>query len=252
MKNAYIRDSKMPAYLISGIAFHIVEIAVAIVFFDVLFSNTQNLAGWNFYQVLFLYGFGGFVVEINNGFTRGGIRKMASELVRTGEYDFYVTKPIDSMFLVSFSRPRVFDFITAIFYLGILGYALEKGNFELGFINIIWFLFLTIFSFILFYFLQALPIIPIFWTVKGFSLQFMMGRMSQFMKYPIGVFPRLIKIGLMTLFPIMAVSYLPVRTLFYPPEPEYIVYMVLVTFAFSVITKMLWQFGEKNYGSASS
>lgn len=251
-KNAYIRDSKIPGMIFSKTLFNIAEIAVTIIFFDVIFSNIQTLAGWNFYQVLFLYAFAKVIISINNGWFRGGLNTFASELVRRGDYDFYLTKPANPMILVSLSKPRIYQFIAVIFEIGLACYALIAGHISIGLSNLIWFLILAIFGLILYYFLSVLTVVPAFWFVRLWSLQDLMGRLSQVMRYPSGVFPPFIRIVLMSAFPIIAVSYLPTNILFNQVKIEYIIYIILITFFFGFLTNFIWQQGQKRYSSASS
>lgn len=251
-KNAYIRDSKIPGVVFSNVSFHIAEIAITIIFFKVIFANTQELAGWNFYQVLFLYAFAKIIISIHNGWARGGLKRFASELIRRGDYDFYLVKPVDPMILVSISQPRIYNFLAVLFELGLCLYAIIAGQIQIGLINFLWFLYLTFFGLILYYFLSVLMVVPAFWFVRLWSLQDLMGRLSQVMRYPVGVFPPFIRTILMTVFPIAAIAYLPVYTLFYPPKIEYIIYILLITLIFGFIANYVWHLGNKRYSSASS
>lgn len=56
-KNSLIRDSQIPGHIIASTLFRILELIISIVFFKVIFANVTTLAGWNYYQVLFLYAF---------------------------------------------------------------------------------------------------------------------------------------------------------------------------------------------------
>lgn len=251
-KNAYIRDSKIPGVVFSNIVFHLVDIAITIIFFNVIFANTQELVGWNFYQVLFLYAFAKVIISINNGWTRVGLSRFATQLIRRGDYDFYLIKPVDPMIMVSISQPRIYDFIVVLFDLGLCFYAVIAGNIQIGLINFIWFLYLAFFGLILYYFLSVLTVVPTFWFIRLWSLQGLMSRLNQVMRYPMGVFPPFIRAILMTVFPIVAISYLPVYTLFNPPKIEYIIYVPLITLIFGLIVSYIWRIGNKKYSSASS
>mgnify|MGYP001615428366 CR=1 FL=1 len=251
-KNAYIRDSKIPGVVFSNIAFHLIEIAVTIIFFRVIFSNVEELAGWNFYQVLFLYAFAKVIISIHNGWVRVGLNRFANELIRRGDYDFYLVKPVDPMILVSISQPRIYNFIAVLFELGLCIYAIIAGQIQIGLVNFMWFLYLAFFGLVLYYFLSVLTVAPAFWFVRLWSLQDLMSRLNQVMRYPVGVFPPFIRVILMAVFPIMAISYLPVYTLFYPPKIEYIIYILLITLIFGFIASYVWHLGNKKYSSASS
>lgn len=251
-KNAYIRDSKIPGFVFASVINQLMDISVSLIFFDIIFANTKTLAGWNFYQVLFLYSFTKFIASFHSAWTKKGINSVARDYIRLGDYDFYATKPFDSMILASVSKPRLYSFIALLFEAGLMVYSVLRSGINVGFSNIFWFMFLLIFSLILFYFLSIITIIPAFWTTKLSAITDFMNRMIQFTKYPSRVFPVFLRISLSTIFPIIVVAYFPVETLFYPPKVSYIVYMIVVTFIFGWIARSLWRLGEKNYSSASS
>jgi len=236
----------------SRIIFYLADISLTILFFSVIFANTETLAGWTFYQVLFLYAFAKIIISAHNAWTKNGLGRFSSEMVRRGDYDFFLTKPVNPMILVSISRPHLYNFFGMFFEIGLAIYALIAGQISLGFWNIVWFFVLALFGFVLYYFLLVLNAVPAFWFVRLWSLQDLMGRLNQTMRYPIGVFPPIVRAIFMSVFPIIAISYLPVQTLFYEVKLEYIVYMILLTVFFGYITNLIWQLGQKHYSSASS
>jgi ABC-2 type transport system permease protein len=251
-RNAYIRDSKIPGFVITNIITQFLDISISIILFSVIFANTESMAGWNYWQVIFLYSFVKFQANLNGAWTKKGLKSMATDLIRLGDYDFFATKPFDSMLLVSISKPRLYSFIPLLFVIGLMFYSASKSGFDFGLANILWFLFLTIFSAVLYYFLTVITVIPAFWATRLSAITDFMNRAVQFAKYPSGVFSNTLRTLLSTVFPIIVISYFPVRTLFYPPQISYIIYMVGITFLFGYIARALWRWGEKNYGSASS
>ncbi len=252
LRNSYIRDSKIPGYVLSSLAFNVVEITFTIVFFNVIFNNTQSLAGWNFYQILFLYMVAKIVTSVNGLLTKNGINSMTEELIRRGGLDIYLTRPVDPMILVSISKPRIYGLLSVIFEIGLAIYALGHTGYHYGIANIIFFFLMFALSFILYYFLRWVTVMPTFWFIRLYALRDIMAKLNQFMRYPAGIFPSVLKYALFIFFPILTISYIPARTLFYQPRFEFIIYMFLATFIFGIITKLLWQAGLKHYGSASS
>jgi ABC-2 type transport system permease protein len=156
------------------------------------------------------------------------------------------------MFLVSISRPKIYGTISVIFEISIAIYAMGHVGIDYSLINIILFILMFLLSLILYYFLRWFTIMPAFWFIRMWSLRDLMGKLNQFMRYPAGIFPNFLKYALFVFFPILTVSYIPARTLFYQPKIEFIIYMLLITILFGLITKLLWRAGLKHYGSASS
>lgn len=252
LRNAYIRDSKIFGYVFANLLFQFAEIAITIIFFNVIFSNVSTLGGWSFYQVLFLYIFAKFIFSLHKAIFRGGLTEISGQMIRRGDYDFYLTKPVNSLILASMSKPRIYEFVAMVFEVGIAIWTIVAGHLPIGFVNLIWFFVLAILSSIIFYSISVITVAPVFWLVKIWAIKDIVPRLQAFMRYPIGIFPFYLQVILMGVFPVMVASYIPVKTLFYPPEIRYILYMFVVTIIFTFIAKKVWQAGEKSYGSASS
>jgi len=251
-RNSFIRDSQMPVHIISSFTWRILDIIISLIFFNVIFSNIQNLAGWNYWQVVFLYAFSRTIILTHNAWTKRGVQSMATDLIRRGEFDFYLAKPVDSMIMVSIKSPRIYNFITLAFMIPLGIYAAIKSGMPIGLDNVFWFLILAALGFILYYFLMILCVIPAFWFIRLWAISEIMDKLNTFMRYPAGIFSEGIKVAVLVLFPIVTASYLPASILFYPPKIEYIVYMILITAAFGALTRYLWGLGVKSYSSASS
>lgn len=252
IRNAYIRDSKIPGFVFVSILTSMLEIVITIVFFDIIFSASDSIAGWTFYQVLFLYALAKTITSFHSALTKNGIQAMAHNYVRLGELDFYLTKPVDSMFLVSVSKPKIYSFVSMFMTIGLGTYALIHSGANFGFAGMVWFVFLALTTTLLYYYIEVLTIIPTFWLLQAWSLADAINKLQQFMRYPNGIFSKAIRYGLTFIFPIMVVAYYPVKVLFNGPSVSDIAIVFGVTAVFILITRYLWRLGERSYSSASS
>jgi ABC-2 type transport system permease protein len=212
----------------------------------------QSLAGWNYWQVLFLYAFARTIIIAHAGWTKRGIMSLATDLIRRGEFDFYLAKPVNPMIMISIKQPRIYNLMSLVFMVPLAIYAAIRAGIPLGAENIIWFLILAILGFILYYFLMILTVIPAFWFIKLWTITEITDRLNMFMRYPAGIFSEGIRIALLVIFPIVTISYFPASALFSTPQPLSILYMFLITIIFGILVKFLWNLGEKTYSSASS
>lgn len=252
IRNAYIRDSKISGFVLVSMITQLFYVVLALVFFSVIFSFTDNLAGWNYYQILFLYGFARSLAEFSKSFYRYGIGSMSNDLIREGTLDFYLTKPIDPMIFVSMSKPRLYTLASWLFSLGIMVYAILVGNISISPMSIIWFLTLAVFGNILYYFLTIIVIIPAFWLQRLWVLTALIGKFSEIMRYPIGMFNNITKVFLGLVFPVMIAAYVPVKSLLFQPDYLQMIYLVIITVVIGFITRALWNLGVRSYSSASS
>ena len=252
MKNAMIRDSKVPGAVTVYILQELASIVVNIIFFNVIFANIASLGGWSFYQVLFLYAFSKTITSLSNAFTRAGLKDLGEHMIKYGDYDFHLIKPVDTMMLVSFSRPRPVKLLASFFYGAMAIYCAIHTGISIGPSNILWFILLTIFGILIVYSLEVITVIPAFKLVRVWSLPEIVPKMGEFMRYPIGIFTLPFKIFLFGVFPILAASYIPAEALFYPPQASRILYLMAIAVIFFIIIRKLWRVLERQYSSASS
>ena len=156
------------------------------------------------------------------------------------------------MLLVTLSQPRLYYIFNVLLYIGVAVFSVLKSGIAINFAGIIWLILLSVVSLVLYYFLQVITVIPTFWFVKLWSLQDVMGKLNQFMRYPMNIFPSFLRILFFIAFPVMTATYIPAKTLFYAPEASSIIFMIVVTVIFGFITNLLWRLGLKSYASASS
>ena len=252
IRNAYIRDSKIPGFVVVSLFTAMLDIFITIVFFNIIFNASESIAGWTFYQVLFLYSLAKTITSFHSALTKSGIQAMAHNYVRLGDLDFYLTKPMDAMFLVSVSKPKIYSFVSMFLTIGLGAYALIHSGASFGFAGMVWFVILALTTTVLFYYIQVLTIIPTFWLLQAWSLADAINKLQQFMRYPLGIFSKSLQYILTLVFPIMTVAYFPAKVLFFGPNVPDIVLVISVTVAFIFITRYLWRLGERSYSSASS
>ncbi len=250
-KNAWIRDSKISGFVFVNIISQLFDLFVSFALIQVVFLKASSIGGWTVYQTLFLLGFTQLVSTVHNCWTKSGCNQFASDSVRTGDYDFYLMKPFDGMLLMSISKPRLYPLFKILFEVGLMVYVVRYIP-NIALTNYIWFFILFLISLILFYLLKIITILPVFWTIRGWSLAVIMDKFTNMVKYPAGVYPKSLVFVLKTIFPILVVTYLPVEMLFFNPKVWDIIYTIAITGAFLILVRWLWRLGEKNYGSASS
>lgn len=252
IKNAYIRDLKIPGVVTVNVLNSFVEIIITLTMLSAIFGNIESLAGWSYYQVLFLYALMKTIALINGLVARKGLSRMAKEYVHTGEYDFYLTKPVNSLIMVSLSKPRVYNILIIIFTVSLGIWSVIKSGSEISPWNVFGFLIMFVLAIILFYFLTVISIVPSFWFIRLYSLSDLMNRAIQFMRYPSGIYSLFVRVIFYTALPILAVTYLPAWILFNDIKIIYIIYMIAITLVFGALSFYLWKLGERHYGSASS
>lgn len=252
IQNSYIRDSQINGVIFFDILISLFDIVMTVVLIRVIFDHVTDLAGWKYHEVLFIYCIMKLTGAISGFIYSKGLRKVASEQIRKGDYDFYLAKPANPLILVSIGQPRIYLILNILAVIGLLIYSMINLNYQFSLLNIIFFFTLFITGQILFFFLTVISVVPTFWFVRLFALRDIMNRALQFARYPAGIYSKFLQAILFAIFPILVVTYLPAVVLFKAPEISYVIYAIIITIIFAFIAIYLWKMGEKHYGSASS
>jgi len=102
-KNSLIRELTFRGHFIVNVISELLWILLLLVFIRVIFSKTQHIQGWNEYQYLFLMGTHLIVTSLFEAFFFDNCWRI-SHLVRTGDLDFVLVRPVNAQFLLSFDR----------------------------------------------------------------------------------------------------------------------------------------------------
>jgi ABC-2 type transport system permease protein len=233
-------------------------LAILIVFYDLIYRNTDLVAGWDRNSYLFFvgshYALSGmvetFFLENCTGF---------AELVRSGDLDLYLLRPIDEQFLISFRHVDWSTFPNVLQGAGVMLYALAamEWHFQPGRLAVFLVLFVCgcamAYSFLLM--LCTLSV----WLVRNQSLMEMWWLFTTLMRYPREVFAATSwakPVGAFFTFfvPILLVTNVPadvmVRAL--SPRSPFVAGMVVATVALLLVSRAFFRRALRSYRSASS
>ena len=113
-KFSIIRETTYHLSFIISILVELGYIAVLIVFFKVIYANIPTIAGWTYYEMLFMLGLNVISSELLLGLTYiFNLKTLPSEIV-DGSLDLKLLKPINPLFHVSFARPFFISLIACL------------------------------------------------------------------------------------------------------------------------------------------
>ncbi len=252
MVNALKRDLMIPGKSLVHILVEVVMVAIMLIYFQVIFNNTQSIGGWNYYQTISMYFIARVMFDTDQALTRSGLRMLIKGLVREGDLDFFLIKPMDSMFMVAMHKPQIYKLLTAFANLVLAIYFANKTGIALHVGNYVWFALLIVVGLVLYFCLNLITLIPVFWFIRLQSLKDIIGKLSTAMRYPAAIYPTSMRFVFYFVIPILVITYIPAETLFYPPSILNIGYAIIITGIFFVLTRKLWKIGLIKYNSASS
>ena len=257
-----------------GIVSQVVTQAVEIIFVFIAFRNTENLAGWNFKQVLLLYGITLISVGIKTLCVDGlydfgpkyGVymKRKLKKLLKTkervnevlklrknGEFDKILLRPVHPLISILGATKE----FVALGYL-VLGFAMTiimliKLSIPITFILIVRILFFSIIGAAIIGAINTICSISSFWTYRSNEVIWSFDRIYTFAQYPIDIYSSFIKILITYILPFAFVAYYP--SLAYLGMDKYMIYLSpVVAMVLWIVAVKIWNLALNKYRSTGN
>jgi len=232
--------------------------AMQIMLFGLIYRQVPAINDWSRSEY---FGFMATVMLVNSLVEAFFMPNCAqfSELIRTGNLDFVLVKPIDTQFLVSFEKMDLAMVTQVLMGCGLLGYAIVASGVSLSAFSVVLYLLLLLSATAFFYSLMiSLAAMSIFFGRNQGLLDFWF-YITVFARYPSTIYSgtptgEVIRFAFSYVLPILLVVTVPARMLMgMVIEPNWLVAMTLATGVLSVIaSRMVFMWSLRHYRSASS
>jgi len=254
-RNGLVRELTFRTNFLVKISVEVLWLAILLVFYETVFRQTSTVAEWNEQQFLFFVGcyfaLGGLIetlfLENCNEF---------ADLVRTGDLDFYLLKPIDEQFLVTC---RHIDWSTAANVVmggGVMCFALWQMDWHFDAAKAALFVVLFACGTALAYGFLLLLTSASVWFMRNQSLFEMWWLFTTLMRYPREIFQNwAAPVGWFFSFivPIMLVINVPARLMVDKLlDPLFVAYMAVATVVTLIVSRWFFRLALRRYRSASS
>lgn len=235
---------------IVGIFAQLVVQLVSLIFMFVVFQNTENIAGWNFQQILLLYGITRISIGIS-GYCFDGLYDIGPKYIKNGDFDKILLRPVHPLISI-IGASREFVSIADLFIgLGITIAMLIQLSIPITAILIIKILFFSIIGALIIGAINTILSISSFWTYRSNEVIWSFYRMYTFTEYPITIYNTFIRVLITIILPFAFVAYYP--TMAYLGLNTYMIYISpVVAIVLWIIAVKLWNLGLKKYRSTGT
>ncbi|MBI4789770.1 MAG: ABC-2 family transporter protein [Chloroflexi bacterium] len=218
---------------------------------NILFSNTATLAGWGPGELVALLGVFRLVNTLMAALIWPNTEKF-NEGVRDGSLDYTLLQPVNSLFLISFSRIvvwRVWDLglATILIVTGLQMSGLGTTPF-----NLVSFLFLVASGGAIIYSLWIVMIAFTFWFVKFDNNVTILQALLEAGRYPATVYPVWLRLIVTFVVPIAVATTIPMQALRGELSGWQVLLFLGVGAASVLVAARVWRAGVKRYSGASS
>ncbi|HKS17316.1 MAG TPA: ABC-2 family transporter protein [Planctomycetota bacterium] len=224
---------------------------VNFLFFWVLFRHTTLLGEWTYDQTLVFLG-GVFVSDALQMTIFSNNMWWLPFLINKGELDFYLVRPVSSLFFVSLREFAANSFVNLLMAVGVLAWALARHPGPLGAGPVALFLACLLVGVALHYVLNILFLLPAFWMHTSHGLREIFFSLVETTTRPVGIFSGWVRRLLVTVLPFAVIVSFPTRALFESDRWPVVLHLLGVTAAGFLAVLAVWRAGVRSYSSASS
>jgi ABC-2 type transport system permease protein len=251
-KNSVAREMGFKSNFILWIIVELLWFALQLAFFNVIYSHTDNIAGWSRWEVVLLVGASHFIQQLFQAFFLTNCVNL-SELVRTGKLDFMLLLPVNTRFLVSLRTVDLGGFVNASSAVAVMAFAIYKLHISPSGAQLAGFALLVLFGILLHYSLMMILAASAFYTVRAQGIVWGYYQMFNLARMPDTAFRGLFRAVFTYILPVTLVSNVPTRILAQTlSSPKRALLLVGIGVGWFLVSELIWRLSLRRYTSASS
>ncbi len=233
------------------IVMDVVYYTVAIAFFKILYLHTPTIGGWTESQTLIFVAAYCMVDAINMTLFSNNMWQLPM-LINRGDLDYYLIRPVSSLFFLSLRDFAANSFVNLIITIGIMTWALHQypGNFSL--LQLALFFALLLNGNLIFYCLNLLFNLPTFFLHSPQGFSHMVWSLNKFGERPDRIFQGLTRKILTSILPFLLIASFPTRLLLEEFDWQILVHTLVVSVLLFCFLLWAWHKALRTYSSASS
>lgn len=247
---SFIADLEYRANFLTRFMTDIFWYIAQIVTFEVLFTHTQMIGGWNLAQMRVFLGVV-FVVDGLYMIILSENLDQFSEKVRKGDLDLLLAKPVNSQFMISLQKASTAAVGNLLIATSWFIYSLiQMPDFQWP--RIFWLLILIPCGLVALYSMRFVMAATAVIFARSENLQFIWYQVYRLGMRPDSIYVPWLKWTLLTAIPVGVIASVPARALLEPPQYGLIAWVIVLAGILLYLTNRFWKFALKFYSSASS
>jgi len=218
---------------------------------SIIFNNTETIGGWGFGELIALLGVFRLVHTLMIALIWPNTEKF-NQSIRDGSMDYTLLQPINSMFLVTFSRITVWRAWDLILAAVLIVVGINIAGDIVTSLHLLTFFLLTVSGTIVIYSLWIVLIALTFWFTKFDNNVTILQALMDAGRYPVTVYPAWLRILVTFVVPIAVATTVPLQALRGELTISRSLIFISISIASFLIASQVWKRGLKQYSGASS
>lgn len=233
------------------VAMDCIYYAVSIAFFAVLYTRTGLVGGWTVDQA-YVFACGFMFVDAVFMTVFANNLWMLPIFVNKGDLDYYLVRPVSSLFFLSLREFAANSFLNLVIAGGLVAWSLLRYPEPIGPARAAVFVLLLLDGVFVTYLLRLLFITPVFWLHSGRGLDELHFSMEKLGERPHQIYTGWLRGMLLTVVPFAFLSSVPSHVLFEGLTAARLLHIAAVTAGLFAVAVWFWRRGLRAYSSASS
>lgn len=257
-RNSLVREMAFRGNFLIEVVTNAFWFTAQLVFFSLIFGSIRQMNGWTREQYFAFMATGMIINTLIEAFFMPNCANF-SELIRTGNLDFALLKPIDTQFLISFEKLDLGALCHLLFPLGLLGYALTELGSPLGLSQVAMYILLVAVGVAFFYSLMIILAATSVWFGRNQGLYEFWFYITVFARYPRNIYEGSVAADVLRMVfsyvvPILLVVTVPAEVIVGNVlQPSWITAVSLAAALGGLfVSRRVFQLALKSYRSASS
>ncbi|MEW4488945.1 ABC-2 family transporter protein [Thalassoglobus sp. JC818] len=258
-RNSLIREMTFRSNFVIELVTRAFWFSAQLVLFDLIYRHVPTIQDWSREEYFAFMATGMLINALVEAFFMPNCANF-SELIRTGDLDFALLKPIDTQFLISFEKVNFAMINQVLLAVALLWYSISRTGIELSIGRVITYLMLILVGVAFFYSLMIALASTSVWFGRNQGLYDFWFYITIFARYPQGFYKQsfggeMLWFGFSFIVPILLVVTVPSRFLLRKAlDPNWTVLVIapLSTLVMVLISRRIFQWSLSNYRSASS
>lgn len=224
---------------------------VQLIFLKVIFSQVDSLAGWTKYEMIFYMGTFNIIDSLWSFGPYFNLTNIPG-LIRTGMLDYYITKPVNSQFMISLRNVEIGSLFSVLGGIAITLYALIAGDMVLTFGKVILYVIAIFHALLVEYAVYFMMTCLSFWIIKTDFVEKVHGILCYFSNRPVDIYKGVIRFVLCYILPYGLILSIASKSVVKDVDVREYISFLLLSWCFFGASILFWRFSLKRYSSASS
>lgn len=223
-----------------------------IIFIWLIFEQVPDLKGWSINQIVFIYGFS-LIPKGLDHLLFDNLWAVGHFIVRRGDFDKYLTRPVNTLFHVMVERLQIDALGELIMGIALICVTVFKVSIEWSPAKVILILIVIPFATLIYTGIKIATAALAFWIKRSGNVTYMFYMVNDFAKYPVTIYNNTVR-GIITyIIPFAFTAFYPAKYILTGGNPMYNIGMTVVMAVILMgIGICVWNKGIKAYESAGS